>query len=164
MVATPCPVRQLHELPMPTYSRAGCVLWIKQQDAHTNSRRWSCVYVVGCSDRCCGLGDYDACMQAPFCVHPKTGKVCVPIDPAEAWDFDPDNVPTVQQLVQELTEQQQQTAGDAARVAKVSCSLALALPALWLCLGCNRRGGLLCWICMMHLPAARKCAPFLASL
>lgn len=57
-------------------------------------------------------------LKAPFCVHPKTGKVCVPIDPAEAWDFDPDNVPTVQQLVQELTEQQQQTAGDAARVAK----------------------------------------------
>lgn len=46
-------------------------------------------------------------MQAPFCVHPKTGKVCVPIDPEAAWDFDPDDVPTVQQLVQEINEQQQ---------------------------------------------------------
>ena len=27
--------------------------------------------------------------QAPFCVHPKTGKVCVPIDPDAAWEFDP---------------------------------------------------------------------------
>ena len=27
--------------------------------------------------------------QAPFCVHPKTGKVCVPIDPDTAWEFDP---------------------------------------------------------------------------
>ena len=30
--------------------------------------------------------------QAPFCVHPKTGKVCVPLDVAEVWDFDPDEV------------------------------------------------------------------------
>ena len=60
-------------------------------------------------------------VQAPFCVHPKTGKVCVPIDPEAAWDFDPDNVPTVQQLVQELAEQQQQAAaGDGAAGAKVS--------------------------------------------
>lgn len=44
--------------------------------------------------------------QAPFCVHPKTGKVCVPIDPEAAWDFDPEEgVPTVQQLVKELAEQ-----------------------------------------------------------
>jgi DNA primase small subunit len=39
-------------------------------------------------------------------VHPKTGKVCVPIDPEAAWEFDPEEVPTVQQLVQELAEQQ----------------------------------------------------------
>eukprot|EP00878_Enallax_costatus_P016967 GHUV01017810.1.p1 GENE.GHUV01017810.1~~GHUV01017810.1.p1 ORF type:complete len:363 (+),score=140.41 GHUV01017810.1:81-1091(+) len=48
-------------------------------------------------------------LKAPFCVHPKTGKVCVPIDPAAAWEFDPDEVPTVQQLVQEMNEQQQQS-------------------------------------------------------
>ena len=57
-------------------------------------------------------------VQAPFCVHPKTGKVCVPIDPEAAWDFDPDNVPTVQQLVQELAEQQQQLDALAAQVEK----------------------------------------------
>ena len=28
-------------------------------------------------------------LKAPFCVHPKTGRVCVPIDPAFADDFDP---------------------------------------------------------------------------
>lgn len=57
--------------------------------------------------------------QAPFCVHPKTGKVCVPLDPAAADDFDPDGreVPTVAELVAELAEgakqqrQQQQHAG-----------------------------------------------------
>jgi DNA primase small subunit len=47
-------------------------------------------------------------------VHPKTGKVCVPIDPAAAWEFDPDEVPTVQQLVKELAEQQQAAGQDAA--------------------------------------------------
>lgn len=47
-------------------------------------------------------------------MHPKTGKVCVPIDPAAAWEFDPDEVPTVQQLVKELAEQQQAAGPDAA--------------------------------------------------
>ncbi|KXZ47858.1 hypothetical protein GPECTOR_32g470 [Gonium pectorale] len=41
-------------------------------------------------------------LKAPFCVHPKTGKVCVPIDPAHADDFDPDGVPTVASLLGEL--------------------------------------------------------------
>lgn len=58
-------------------------------------------------------------LKAPFCVHPKTGKVCVPLDPAAADDFDPDGreVPTVAELVAELAEgakqqrQQQQHAG-----------------------------------------------------
>jgi DNA primase small subunit len=37
-------------------------------------------------------------VQAPFCVHPQTGKVCVPIEVASAGDFDPEDVPTVQKL------------------------------------------------------------------
>jgi DNA primase small subunit len=41
-------------------------------------------------------------VQAPFCVHPKTGKVCVPLDPAQADAFDPDAVPTVQSLLAQL--------------------------------------------------------------
>eukprot|EP00877_Chromochloris_zofingiensis_P001566 jgi/Chrzof1/1140/Cz01g42030.t1 len=41
-------------------------------------------------------------LKAPFCVHPKTGKVCIPIDPSAAWEFDPEAVPTVQQLLTEL--------------------------------------------------------------
>lgn len=38
----------------------------------------------------------------------------MPIDPAAAWDFDPDEVPTVQQLVKELAEQQQAAGAEAA--------------------------------------------------
>ncbi|KAL4423871.1 hypothetical protein ABPG75_001172 [Micractinium tetrahymenae] len=41
-------------------------------------------------------------LKAPFCVHPKTGKVCVPIDPDHAWEFDPDAVCTVGGLLNQL--------------------------------------------------------------
>ncbi|KXN90159.1 DNA primase small subunit [Leucoagaricus sp. SymC.cos] len=41
-------------------------------------------------------------LKAPFCVHPKTGRVCVPVDPGKIGDFDPEKVPTVSQLLHEL--------------------------------------------------------------
>lgn len=41
-------------------------------------------------------------LKAPFCVHPKTGRVCVPMDPQQAESFDPMTVPTVAQLLNEL--------------------------------------------------------------
>ncbi|KZV88111.1 DNA primase catalytic subunit [Exidia glandulosa HHB12029] len=41
-------------------------------------------------------------LKAPFCVHPSTGRVCVPVDPATVDDFDPERVPTVGQLLSEL--------------------------------------------------------------
>ena len=54
-------------------------------------------------------------LKAPFCVHPKTGRVCVPVDPAMVDVFDPATVPTVGQLLQELDEAANQDAGDNAR-------------------------------------------------
>ncbi|KDQ50344.1 hypothetical protein JAAARDRAFT_200027 [Jaapia argillacea MUCL 33604] len=41
-------------------------------------------------------------LKAPFCVHPKAGRVCVPVDPQLIDDFDPEKVPTVGQLLKEL--------------------------------------------------------------
>ncbi|KAF9302591.1 hypothetical protein BGZ91_009302, partial [Linnemannia elongata] len=41
-------------------------------------------------------------LKSPFCVHPKTGRVCVPIPIEDCEDFDPSSPPTVPQLVQEL--------------------------------------------------------------
>jgi DNA primase small subunit len=41
-------------------------------------------------------------LKSPFCVHPKTGRVCVPIRVADIDDFDPFNVPTLPQLMDEL--------------------------------------------------------------
>lgn len=34
-------------------------------------------------------------LKAPFCVHPKTGKVCVPFNPSAAAKFDPTKVPNI---------------------------------------------------------------------
>ncbi|KAF5730077.1 DNA primase isoform 1 [Tripterygium wilfordii] len=43
-------------------------------------------------------------LKAPFCVHPKTGHVCVPIDPNHCDEFDPTSVPTLSQLLEELNK------------------------------------------------------------
>ncbi|CAE6413399.1 unnamed protein product [Rhizoctonia solani] len=41
-------------------------------------------------------------LKAPFCVHPGTGRVCVPVDPAHVDEFDPEAVPTIGGLLREL--------------------------------------------------------------
>jgi DNA primase small subunit len=42
-------------------------------------------------------------LKAPFVVHPKTGRVCVPIDPEKADAFNPAEVPTIGRLIEDLT-------------------------------------------------------------
>ncbi|PIL23143.1 hypothetical protein GSI_14452 [Ganoderma sinense ZZ0214-1] len=56
-------------------------------------------------------------LKAPFCIHPKTGRVCVPVDPRTIDSFDPEKVPTVQQLLRELDKiAPSATAGEGAAV------------------------------------------------
>ncbi|KAG8193668.1 hypothetical protein JTE90_024031 [Oedothorax gibbosus] len=43
-------------------------------------------------------------LKAPFCVHPKTGRVCVPIDIKTVDSFDPFTVPTISSLCKEIDE------------------------------------------------------------
>ncbi|KAL3923099.1 MAG: hypothetical protein SGILL_001848 [Bacillariaceae sp.] len=43
-------------------------------------------------------------LKSPFCVHPKTGRVCVPINVKTINDFDPFAVPTLSRLMEELNE------------------------------------------------------------
>lgn len=43
-------------------------------------------------------------LKAPFCVHPKTGKVCVPFNPLAISKFDPTSVPTIRQLLKEVDQ------------------------------------------------------------
>eukprot|EP00128_Syssomonas_multiformis_P018219 Colp12_sorted_trinity150504_noHs@10760 len=41
-------------------------------------------------------------LKSPFCVHPKTGRVCVPIDVTQVESFNPFQVPTIAQLLAEI--------------------------------------------------------------
>lgn len=41
-------------------------------------------------------------LKAPFCVHPKTGKVCVPFMASQVSKFDPLTVPTINLLLEEI--------------------------------------------------------------
>ena len=43
-------------------------------------------------------------LKSPFCVHPKSGRVCVPIPPEDVERFDPETVPTVTELLREVDE------------------------------------------------------------
>lgn len=43
-------------------------------------------------------------LKSPFCVHPKTGKVCVPFNPSAVSKFDPTTVPTIRQLLKEIDQ------------------------------------------------------------
>lgn len=49
-------------------------------------------------------------LKSPFCVHPKTGRVCVPIQAEFIDDFDPFEVPTLPQLINELDQFQEDEA------------------------------------------------------
>ena len=41
-------------------------------------------------------------LKSPWCVHPKTGRLCVPLDPSMTDQFDPHCVPTLVSLFNEI--------------------------------------------------------------
>lgn len=51
-------------------------------------------------------------LKSPFCVHPKSGRVCVPIDPRDPEAFDPESVPTATQLLNEIDEWDREHKGE----------------------------------------------------
>lgn len=61
-------------------------------------------------------------LKSPFCVHPKTGKICVPFDPTKVDEFDPCACPTLSQALNEYDELcQQNDAGSKAKPSTVPC-------------------------------------------
>lgn len=59
-------------------------------------------------------------LKSPFCVHPKTGRVCVPIDPANADNFDPFKVPTVRVLEDQINKYEATNMENKSKVSTVS--------------------------------------------
>merc|ERR1712066_696252 len=43
-------------------------------------------------------------LKAPSCIHPKTGRVCVPFKASKAEKFNPEDVPNVLELVNQIDE------------------------------------------------------------
>ncbi|XP_054718928.1 DNA primase small subunit-like [Uloborus diversus] len=63
-------------------------------------------------------------LKAPFSVHPKTGRVCVPIDVDKVDEFDPFKIPTISSLCREIdkydaTVREKNESGNGEDVAKV---------------------------------------------
>lgn len=52
-------------------------------------------------------------LKSPFCVHPSTGRVCVPVNPSLVDEFDPATVPTVGELLAELSHLPAENGDDA---------------------------------------------------
>lgn len=69
-------------------------------------------------------------LKAPFCVHPKTGKVCVPFNPSAVSKFDPTTVPTLRQLLKEVDqfdEKEKEDGSEKSRIALVSSTTKLQI-------------------------------------
>ncbi|KAJ1963672.1 p48 polypeptide of DNA primase, partial [Dimargaris xerosporica] len=67
-------------------------------------------------------------LKSPFCVHPKTGRVCVPIHPDHFDDFDPFAVPTLAHLLKEVTESESAMDIDATVVKTTNASKSSLRP------------------------------------
>jgi hypothetical protein len=41
-------------------------------------------------------------LKSPFCVHPKTHRICVPLNPQRIEEFDPNDVPSVEDILMQM--------------------------------------------------------------
>ena len=52
-------------------------------------------------------------------MHPKTGRVCVPIDPANVREFDPFTVPTVGELARQIDAYDKEHGAEVSNVSNI---------------------------------------------
>lgn len=71
-------------------------------------------------------------LKAPFCVHPKTGKVCVSFNPSAVSKFDPTTVPTLRQLLVEVDEFDKKDAEDGSEKNRIAL-VCLTIVTLFKC-------------------------------
>ncbi|XP_074650535.1 DNA primase small subunit-like [Tubulanus polymorphus] len=50
-------------------------------------------------------------LKSPFCIHPKTGRICIPIDLKSLESFDPFSVPTISQVIDEMNDTEKTDVG-----------------------------------------------------
>ncbi|KAK4685798.1 hypothetical protein P7C73_g4340, partial [Tremellales sp. Uapishka_1] len=65
-------------------------------------------------------------LKSPFCVHPATGRVCVPINASLVDEFDPETVPTVGDLLVQLDRVPAQNGDESIKGRKQEGELAIA--------------------------------------
>jgi DNA primase small subunit len=64
-------------------------------------------------------------LKSPFCVHPKTGNICVPFDPANVHNFKLAEVPNLTMVINELGQVKERQSDDTAVVPCLEPYLAL---------------------------------------
>ena len=55
-------------------------------------------------------------LKSPFCIHPKTGNICVPFDPNNVENFKLAEVPTLTMVINELGQQPRSSLDETAQI------------------------------------------------
>ena len=69
-------------------------------------------------------------LKSPFCVHPKTGNICVPFDPNNVQNFKLAEVPTLTKVINELGQVQKEKKEESGEIKSQEDDSIVSLPSL----------------------------------